>query len=47
MKFIKFRAWDTGLNRMHYDADCFNIYQDNDNGLHSGYEDKHGTWHQN
>ena len=44
---IKLRCWDTGINFMYYDADCYNIYNECDNGLHSGYEDKYGVWHQN
>lgn len=44
---IKFRCWDTGINYMYYDPECYNIYNEEDNGLHSGYEDKYGTWHQN
>lgn len=47
MREIKFRCWDTGINFMYYDTDCYNIYNENYNGLHSGYEDKYGTWHQN
>ena len=47
MRDIEFRCWDTGINFMYYDTDCYNIYNENDNGLHSGYEDKYGTWHQN
>lgn len=47
MRDIKFRCWDTGINFMYYDTDSYNIYNENDNGLHSGYEDKYGTWHQN
>lgn len=47
MRDIKFRCWDTGINYMYYDPECYNIYNEEDNGLHSGYEDKYGTWHQN
>ena len=47
MREIKFRCWDTGINFMYYDTDSYNIYNENDNWLHSGYEDKYGTWHQN
>ena len=47
MRDINFRCWDTGINFMYYDPECYNLYNEVDNGLHSGYEDKYGTWHQN
>jgi hypothetical protein len=47
MTKIKFRAWDTCMEFMKYDCDTFNVYHENDNGLHSGYENKDGDWCEN
>lgn len=43
-RHLEFRAWDSEQRRMLLVEDEFPIYYEEDNGFHSGKDDKHGDW---